>query len=124
MTRMNAAPSPSPTWRTDEILLGILQHTAGIALILTAWMLAVTDQARAAGSAVLPGLLIVMLYGANQIRFQAVLERVILLVGLWTLVAPWALRFAANDGATWAHVALGSVAVATALSLVRMARRP
>lgn len=56
--------------------------------MLTAWMLAVSDQARAAGSAVLPGLLIVMLYGANQIRVRAVLERVILPVGLWTLVAP------------------------------------
>ncbi|SDA33939.1 hypothetical protein SAMN02799622_05646 [Methylobacterium sp. UNC378MF] len=81
-------PSASPTWRTGAILVGILQHTAGIALILTAWMLAVSDRVRAAGSAVLPGLLIVMPYGANQIRVRAVLERVILPVGLWTLVAP------------------------------------
>ena len=51
-------------------------------------MLAVSDRVRAAGSAVLPGLLIVMPYGANQIRVRAVLERVILPVGLWTLVAP------------------------------------
>lgn len=50
-------------------------------------MLAVSDRVRAAGSAVLPGLLIVMLHGANQIRVRAVRERVILPVGLWTLVA-------------------------------------
>lgn len=144
MSRIDTAPSPSPawrtparatlettsettsetTWRTDEILVGILQHAAGLVLVLAAWVLVFTDHARAAGSALLPGLLIVTLYGANQIRFRAVLERVVLLVGIWTLVAPWVLHFAAHDGATWAHVVLGSVAIATALTLLRIARRP
>lgn len=124
MSRADPAPTQSPTWRTDEILVSILQYTAGIALVLTAWVLAFTDHARAAGSALLPGLLIIMLYGANQIRFRAVLERTVLLVGVWTLVAPWALGFAANDGATWAHVVLGSLAVASAMALLRIAKRP
>lgn len=144
MSRIDTAPSPSPawrppartslettpektsetTWRTDEILVGILQHAAGLVLVLAAWVLVFTDHARAAGSALLPGLLIVTLYGANQIRFRVVLERVVLLVGIWTLVAPWVLHFAAHDGATWAHVVLGSVAIATALTLLRIARRP
>ena len=144
MSRIDTAPSPSPawrtparatlettsettsetTWRTDEILVGILQHAAGLVLVLAAWVLVFTDHARAAGSALLPGLLIVTLYGANQIRFRAVLERGVLLVGIWTLVAPWVLHFAAHDGATWAHVVLGSVAIATALTLLRIARRP
>jgi len=124
MSRVDTAKSSPPTWRTDEILLGGLQYAAGVALVLAAWVLLFTDHARAAGSALLPGLLIVTLYGANQIRFRAVLERAVLLVGAWTLVAPWALGFATNDGATWAHVALGSVAVATAMMLLRIARRP
>jgi hypothetical protein len=123
MSRANTA-TPSPTWRTEEILIGILQHAAGVGLVMTAWVLVFTDHCRAAGSALLPGLLIVTLYGANQIRFRAVLERTVLIVGAWTLIAPWALRFAANDGGTWAHVALGSVAVATAVALLRIARQP
>ncbi|MBE7196691.1 SPW repeat protein [Methylobacterium sp. A49B] len=123
MSHTNTA-TPSPTWRTEEILVGILQHAAGVALLLAAWVLVFTDHARAAGSALVPGLLIITLYGVNQIRFRAVLERAVLLVGAWTLVAPWALGFAANDGATWAHVALGSVAIATAVALLRIARRP
>lgn len=123
MSQLDAATS-SPTWRTQEILIGGLQHAAGVTLVLTAWVLVFTDHARAAGSALVPGLLIVTLYGANQIRFRAVLERAVLIVGAWTLVAPWALGFVANDGATWAHVALGGVAIATAVALLRIARRP
>ncbi|KZC00843.1 MULTISPECIES: SPW repeat protein [Methylobacterium] len=123
MSQPDAATS-SPTWRTQEILIGGIQHAAGVALLLAAWVLVFTDHARAAGSALLPGLLIVTLYGANQIRFRAVLERAVLIVGAWTLVAPWALGFAANDGATWSHVALGGVAIATAVALLRIARRP
>ncbi|MEE7504779.1 SPW repeat protein [Methylobacterium sp. C33D] len=123
MSQPDAATS-SPAWRTQEILIGGLQHAAGVALVLAAWVLVFTDHARAAGSALLPGLLIVTLYGANEVRFRAVLERAVLIVGAWTLVAPWALGFAANDGATWAHVALGGVAIATAIALLRIARRP
>ncbi|ACB24612.1 hypothetical protein CTI14_20935 [Methylobacterium radiotolerans] len=124
MARDITANRSQSTWRTDEILLGGLQYAAGVALVLAAWVLVFTDHARAAGSALLPGLLIVTLYGANQIRFRAVLERAVLIVGAWTLAAPWVLGFAANDGATWAHVVLGGVAVATAMALLRMARRP
>lgn len=68
MSRVDTtAPSP-PTWRTDEILLGILQHASAI--------------------------------------------------------APWVLEFAANDGATWAHVGLGGVAIGPAVTWLKLARRP
>ena len=123
MSRIEPPAHASPTWRTDEIALGILQHASGAALALAAWVLVFTDHARAAASALLPGLLIVTLYGANQIRFRAVLERAVLIVGAWAVVAPWVLGFAANDGATWAHVALGGVAIATAATWLRIARR-
>ena len=123
MSRVDTATS-SATWRTEEILLGIVQHAAGVALVLAAWVLVFTDQTRAAASALVPGLLIVALYGANQIRFRAVVERGVLLVGAWTLVAPWALRFAANDGATWSHLVVGSVAIASAATWLRIARAP
>lgn len=123
MSRVDTATS-SPAWRTEEILLGIVQHAAGVALVLAAWVLVFTDHTRAAASALVTGLLIVTLYGVNQIRFRAVVERGVLLVGAWTLVAPWALGFAANDGATWAHVVLGGVAIASAATWLRIARAP
>lgn len=123
MSRVDTATS-SPAWRMEEILLGIVQHAAGVALVLAAWVLVFTDHTRAAASALVPGLLIVALYGANQIRFRAVVERGVLLVGAWTLVAPWALGFAANDGATWSHVVLGGVAIASAATWLRIARVP
>ena len=69
-------------------------------------------------------MLIVTLYGANQIRFRAVVERAVPIVGAWTVGAPWVLGFAANDGATWADVALGGVAFATAATWHRIAGRP
>jgi SPW repeat len=124
MSRIETAAHAPPIWRTNEIALGILRHASGVALLLAAWVLVFTDHARAAASALLPGLLIVTLYGANQIRFRAVVERTVLIVGAWTIVAPWVLGFAASDGATLAHVALGSVAMATAASWLRIAGRP
>lgn len=123
MSRVDTATS-SPTWRTEEILLGIVQHAAGVALVLAAWVLVFTGHTRAAASALVPGLLIVALYGVNQIRFRAVVERAVLLVGAWTLVAPWAFGFAANDGATWSHMVLGGAAIVSAATWLRIARMP
>jgi len=116
------APSP-PGWRTDEILLGVLQHAAGTALVLAAWVLILADHGHAAATALLPGLLIFALSGANQIRFHAVFEQAVALAGAWTMLAPWALGFAANDIATWAHVTLGGVTLASALAWLKVARK-
>src|SRR5919112_1318867 len=115
------APS-APGWRTDEILLGVLQHAAGTALVLAAWVLVLPAHRHAAASAPLPGLLIFALSGANQIRFRAVFEQAVALAGAWTMLAPWALGFAANDAATWAHVTLGGVTLASALAWLRVVR--
>lgn len=118
----HAPPSP-PGWRTDEILLGALQHAAGVALVLAAWILILVDLGRPGASALLPGLLVLGLSTANQLRFRVVLERAIALTGAWTLLAPWMLGFAANDVATWAHVTLGCVILASALASLRLARK-
>lgn len=119
----HAPPSP-PGWRTDEILLGALQHAAGAALVLAAWVLLLIDQGRPGASALLPGMLISGLSAANQLRFRAVLERAVALAGAWTVLAPWMLGFAANDLATWAHVTLGGVTLASALAWLKLARKP
>ncbi|POR42413.1 SPW repeat protein [Methylobacterium sp. V23] len=122
-SHLHAHPSPSG-WRTDEILLGTLQHAAGAALVLAAWVLLLIDQGRPGASALLPGLLIFGLSAANQLRFRAVLERAVALAGAWTVLAPWMLGFAANDLATWAHVTLGGVTFVSALAWLKLARKP
>lgn len=125
MARSNLHARPSPSgWRTDEILLGALQHATGAALVLAAWVLIRVDQGRPGASALLPGLLVFGLSTANQLRFRAVLERAIALIGAWTLLAPWMLGFAANDVATWAHVMLGGVTFVSALAWLKLARKP
>lgn len=123
MSQVKPPATPSPSgWRTDEILIGGLQHAAGNALLLAAWVFILVCQERAAASALLPALLVLGLSVASQIRFRATFERAVTLVGAWTLVAPWALGFAANDAATWAHVTLGAVVVASAVTWLRIAR--
>lgn len=120
-TDMRVAPSP-PEWRTDEILVDVLQNAAGTALVLAAWVLVFADQGRVASSALAPGLLILAITGINQIRFRPILARGVALVGAWTVLAPFLLGFAANDAATWAHVTLGSVAAAAATVRLRFLR--
>ena len=85
-------------WRTDEILVGVLQHAVGTALVLAACVLVYTDfNGRAAASALLSGLLVSALTRANQIRFRAVFEQGVALIGAWTVLAPWMLGFVAYD---------------------------
>ncbi len=123
MSRADMRVRPSPSgWRTDEILVDVLQHAAGTALVLTAWVLIFADQGRAALSALAPGLLILTLAGINQIRFRPLLTRAVALAGAWTVLAPFLLGFAENDAATWAHVMLGGVAAVAAMARLRFAR--
>ncbi|WP_419951654.1 SPW repeat protein [Methylobacterium sp.] len=112
-------------WRTDEILVGVLQHAVGTALVLAACVLVYTDfNGRAAASALLSGLLVSALTRANQIRFRAVFEQGVALIGAWTVLAPWMLGFVAYDLATWAHVTLGVVAIVSAGAWLKVAREP
>ncbi|MFD1355085.1 SPW repeat domain-containing protein, partial [Methylorubrum suomiense] len=120
MSRVDTQAAPSPSgWRTDEILADVLQHAAGTALVLAAWVLVFADQGRAAFSALVPGLVILALTGYNQVRFRPALERAVALAGAWTFLAPFLLGFAAGDAATWAHVVAGGMTAAAAAARLR-----
>lgn len=119
--KTSAAPF-RPGWRTDELLVGAAQHIAGTALVLAAWLLVFTGHDAAAASALLPGLVILALTAANQIRHRAAGERAVAIAGAWTVLAPWLIGFAANDAATWAHLAFGGMALACAITWLRIAR--
>lgn len=114
---------PSSTrWPTRELVVGTVQYAAGTLLIAIAWVLIAADQDRAAASALVPGLLILILTDLNLIRFRAAFERMVACLGLWTLLSPWALGFSANRATVWAHVVLGSVALICAAVWLRQAR--
>ena len=115
-----ATPPPSGG-RADEIQIDVLQHAAGMALVLAAWVMVFADQGRAAFFALLPGLLILVLTGYNRIRFRPALEKAVVLVGAWTVLTPFLFGFAANDAATWAHVVAGAVTVAVAATRLKIA---
>ncbi|AWB24998.1 hypothetical protein DA075_20805 [Methylobacterium currus] len=113
-----------PPWppRTDEILLAALQHAAGTALLVAAWVLIVAGHARAAASALPPGLMVLVLSGIDPARIRPAIERAVVILGGGTVLAPWLFGFAANDAATWAHVVLGAVAAGSAATRLRLAR--
>lgn len=123
MSRAGMRTTPSSGWGTAEILVGALEHAAGTALVLAAWVLVFVDQGPAAFSALPPGLLILALTGMNQIRFRPTFKRAVALAGAWTVLAPWLLGFAANDAATWTHLTAGAVAMAAALTRLRKTSR-
>ncbi|MBX9930555.1 MAG: SPW repeat protein [Methylobacterium sp.] len=125
MARVRRHTSHNPVWRTDEILLGILQQLASTALIVSAFVLVVsTNQSRAAGSALLLGLLISALTRANQIRFRTAVEYLVAVAGACAVLAPWMLGFAAHDFATWAHLTLGILSVGCAMVWLKFEREP
>lgn len=116
------ARRPSMRWQTREIVIGTVQYAVGTLLIAIAWVLIASDQDRAAASALLPGLLILVFTDLNLIRFRAAFERMVACLGLWTLLSPWALGFSAQSAAAWTHVALGGVTVVCAAVWLRHAR--
>lgn len=124
MSHIDTPEAPPPKVRMDGPLVGILQHGAGVALVLAAWVWVFTEHSRAATAALLPALLIVTSYGANRIRFSAVLERAVLLVGICTIAAPWLPGFTAAERAIWTPLVLGGVAIASAATWLKVARQP
>lgn len=97
-------------------------HAVGSALVLAAWALAIMGPGPGGLVGAPPGFQIFGLSAASQVRFRTVLEQAIALLGIWTIVAPWALGFAANDAATWTHMVLGALAFAATAASLRRAR--
>ncbi|MFH6782034.1 MULTISPECIES: SPW repeat domain-containing protein [Methylobacterium] len=108
--------------RADEILLAALQHAAGTALVVAAWVLIIAGNAGAAASALPPGLMILVLSGIDPARIRPAIERAIVILGTGAALAPWLFGFSANDAATWTHVVLGAVAAGSAAARLCFAR--
>jgi hypothetical protein len=104
------------TWQNDRPALDVANIVAGLALVLSPWLLGYAADAYAVWHACIAGIVIVLLAAGALLAFRQYEEWANLAVGLWTLAAPWLLGFSAVTAAMWTHVIVGIVAAVLAAS--------
>lgn len=94
------------------------QIVIGLALALTPWLFGFTAETAAAWTAWLTGAVMALAGVAALFGHGFAAAWVNLVVGVWAVVAPWLVGFAALAAAMWSHVAAGVlVAIAAAVAL-------
>jgi hypothetical protein len=78
-------------------------------LFLTPWIFGFVSDHPAAPNAWVSGIVIGVVAIAALAKFAEWEEWINLLLGLWVLVSPWVLSFAAHATARWAHVIVGLI---------------
>lgn len=96
----------------------VVNILAGLGLALSPWLLDFGAVAVAAWNAWLVGAAIALLATWDLVSFSRVQERIIGVLGLWAVVAPWVLGFGDLGSATAAHVVLGLVAAVIAAGTI------
>jgi len=115
----------SVTIKTDHVPVDVINAVAGALLLLSPWVIGFSGESTAAWSAWISGAVIAAVALGALVAFHQWQGWGNVAAGAWTLIAPWALGFAANGGATVAHVILGAVvAVAAAIELWMVHNRP
>jgi hypothetical protein len=89
--------------------LDIVNIVAGLGLFLSPWYLAYTGESYAAWNAWIVGAVVALIAIGALVAFREYEEWANLVLGLWSIIAPWALGFAAVTAAVWAHVIAGIV---------------
>ncbi|TIM34658.1 MAG: hypothetical protein E5Y61_10990 [Mesorhizobium sp.] len=95
-------------------VIDIFNVIAGIALVTSPWYLGYAAETYAAWNAWIAGAAIALMAVGALVAFHAYGEWANLVVGLWTLVSPWALGFSGLAAAMWVHVIVGIVVAALA----------
>ena len=96
----------------------VVNIVAGLGLLLSPWYLGYAAETYAAWNAWIVGAAVTLIAVAALFAFHQVEEWANVVLGLWAVIAPWALGFSAVAAATWAHVVAGLVvAVLAAISL-------
>ena len=95
-----------------------------VALVISPWVLAFPAGA-ATYNAVIAGLVIGLVAIGAIVAFAQWEEWVNLIVGIWVVIAPFVLGFAAATTAMWAHVVIGlAVAILAAVELWGVTHQP
>jgi uncharacterized membrane protein len=109
---LKSLSSNSPT------ALDIVNIIAGLGLFLSPWYLGYTGETSAAWNASIVGAVVALIAIGALVAFHEYEEWASLALGLWSIVAPWALGFAAVTAAVWAHVIAGIVVAVLAAANV------
>jgi hypothetical protein len=93
----------------SQILLGLL-------LLASPWLIGFAAEQMAAWSAWITGaaIAVVAALALGVAGWSQAAAWVNLVLGVWTLFAPWLLGFAALSGAMWSHVVLGALVALSA----------
>lgn len=109
---------------TNARLCDVANLILGAFLFLSPWIFGF-DAGPASQNAHVAGVVIAVLAIAAIAAFAVWEEWLNLVVGLWTLVAPWVLGFAGDRTAMTIHVAVGiAVAALAAIELWMMSQNP
>jgi len=94
------------------------QLALGLIILLTPWMFAFVGEPVTAWTAWITGGAIAVAAAVGLWSYPVPAFWVNLVLGLWAIVAPWIMGFAAMGSAMWSHVVLGAlVALAAAVGL-------
>lgn len=103
----------------------IVNIVAGLGLALSPWLFGFTAETYAAWNAWIVGAGVAIIAIVALFAFHQAEEWVNLALGLWSMIAPWALGFAGVTAAATAHVVVGLiVALVAAGSLWLITNRP
>jgi hypothetical protein len=97
--------------RREEAVFDILNLIAAIGLFIAPFAFGFAGASAAAWNAWLAAIVIGALAVSAIVAYAQWEEWVNLVAGVWVLVAPWLLGFAANLHAMWTHVLVGILVI-------------
>jgi len=95
-----------------------------VLLFISPWILAFSGDATATRAAWITGVVVAVFAVAALVQFAEWEEWISALLGLWMIIAPWAVGFASIGVAVAAFVVLGIVVVAASASELWQIRHP
>ncbi|MAW88222.1 MAG: hypothetical protein CMJ42_17025 [Phyllobacteriaceae bacterium] len=103
----------------------VVNIIAGLGLAVSPWLFGFAAETAAAWNAWLIGAAVVVMSGAALLAFHKYEEWANLALGIWTIIAPWALGFTVHQAALGVHLVAGLiVAVLAAVTLWFDSNRP
>lgn len=103
----------------------VINIVAGLGLLLSPWYLGYAGETFAAWNAWIIGAAVAVIAAVALFAFHRTEEWINLVLGVWAVIAPWLLGFAAVSMAATAHVIAGLVvAIVAAVNLWFTTNRP
>ena len=105
-------------WNDSKMMLGAVNVIAGIVLAFSPWFLGYTMATAAAWNAWVVGAVLIAIALAAIYAHHQSEEWMSMIVGIWAIVSPWALGFAALSAAVTVHVPVGIIVAAVAAMIL------